>query len=786
MIFKNLVLDAFQEKAINHIKNGHSVLISAPTGTGKTLIADFVTENHIFRSGRVIYTSPIKALSNQKYREYCDFFGSNNIGLMTGDFKININASFVIMTTEILRNILYSDDNDYIESIVSVIFDEIHYIGDEDRGVAWEESIIKLPSEVQIIGLSATIPNIKELAEWISYIKGKRVYYVRETKRYVPLKYYIFARGHDLTEIRKSEDIKEFISSFYTRLGHGSTSVRKNSQTANHMETVKYLGTGYFPLLYFNFNRKQCEEYARLLAENFDYLSPSEKGAINKEIAVISESYADMYLKEIQDLHSILEKGIGFHHSGMNPVYKRLVEILVEKGLIKVLYCTSTFALGLNFPVKTVVFGSISKFNGVATMPLTSQQFHQKAGRAGRRGIDDVGHVIITSKLRDFNAEILMKYITGYTEKVKSAFDLSFNSIINLLYLNPPETIDSVLLQSFWAFQEKPDIRMQNKELQAKKENLSSLTSFVCTFDSDLHENRIKNDKRRLRSILKQIRDAKRRIRHLENITRDDTDIVSKNMKMLNKKRLHLNNLEKRRDHLINNSEEYICRDCIHYEKCALSKKSILKLRSQINHLNKSIKEKEGYLSNEFWGKVDILKGLGYLTEDLSFESGAYILKEIQINELLLTEIILENVFEKLDHNEINALCASLGSRASKKSAFDYQIELLVPYMDLVSRIADKLVKIGAVDSKNEIEYDFGLSGYAYMWSSGISWSDMMSYLSSYESPISVSGDLVYSFRRGIDILRQVMSAYRNDDKMYSKLKECIGRMDRDIISIVI
>lgn len=784
MIFKNFILDKFQEQAINHIEQGHSIIVSAPTGTGKTLIADYVIEKHIFQKGRIIYTAPIKALSNQKYREYTDLFGKDNIGLITGDFKINTNASFLLMTTEILRNILYSDDKDYIESIVCVIFDEIHFIGDEERGVVWEESIIKLPADTQIIGLSATIPNIGELTDWISYIKNKKIYYVKETKRHVPLKFYLCAKGFPLKPLHKSEDIRNFISEFFDK-NQNRIPLMKNDQTANHIDIIKILGNSYFPMLYFNFNRKQCEEYARYLSNRFNFLNKAEKKQINIAIQKLKESYEELFLKEMNDLSSILDKGIGFHHSGMNPIYKRLVEELIEKGLIKVLYCTSTFALGLNFPVKTVVFGSISKFNGITTMPLTSQQFHQKAGRAGRRGIDEVGNVIITTKIRDFSPAIIEKYIKGKTEKIKSSFDLSYNSIVNLLYLNPRDSIENILLNSFWAYQERPEISHYQRQLEEKRSRLTKKIDFECTYDEELYNRRLKKDKQKIGILEKSIKKANKKIKKLERDLKQQV-YQSKIEKQISKARLNLNNLEKKVYNYLSSSNNYICLDCIHYEKCALKRRDILKLNKKVNQLRKTIKEKENYLSVEFWAKVDILKNLAYINEDNSFNTGALVLKDIQINELLITELILENVFEDLDQNEINALATALGSRSSKKSLFNYRIQSLEPYISLIEKIIDKLYKCRAISSKKDIEFDFGISGYGYLWSNGVSWNDMMKYLSEYQNPISVSGDLVYSFRRAIDILRQIMHVYRDNKEMFDKLKSAIDRMDRDIVSMVL
>lgn len=448
MQFKGFTLDKFQEEAVNEIEKNNSVVVSAPTGSGKTLIADYIIDKDLRKGVKVIYTAPIKALSNQKYKEFSKDYGKKNIGLLTGDIVINPNAPILIMTTEIYRNMALTEDK-FLEDISYVIFDEIHYINDIERGYVWEESIIFSRENVRFLCLSATIPNASEFADWIGTIKKHNVSVVKSTKRNVPLHRHFYDSELgicSLQEINKVNDIPDY------NYIHGKRRRRRpRIKPPSHVELVKEI-KDMLPCFFFVFSRINCERNAEQLlkASLFSY---------NKEITNIIRKKLSKVTPEINKLCStrVLRKtlpyGIGFHHAGLLPVIKELVEELFGGGYIKVLYTTETFAVGINMPAKTVCFQSLRKFDGINFRYLNSKEYFQIAGRAGRRGIDKEGFSFAMIDRRDFDFLLLHKITDKDIEPIKSHFRLSVNTVLNIIKRHSPEKIKKILQMNFYTFQ---------------------------------------------------------------------------------------------------------------------------------------------------------------------------------------------------------------------------------------------------------------------------------------------------------------------------------------------
>jgi superfamily II RNA helicase len=440
MEFKGLILDEFQVEAIGYIEENRSVVVSAPTGTGKTLIADYTIDKFLKEKRRVVYTAPIKALSNQKYKDFMNYFGKEMVGIMTGDVVINPNAPLLVMTTEIYRNMLLSKD-EMIDYLSYVIFDEIHYISDRERGTVWEESIIFSPPAIRFLCLSATIPNALEFADWISAIKGHKVEVVTYTQRAVPLTHYVFEKTLGICKIEDLQHIKG--------IPHVCQRGKRNFKElpAYHLDLVKELGDK-LPCIYFSFNRKNCEKYAKELSRVRDYATPQQKSEI---VRIIRDNVASEVkdMLSYQRLRECLSKGIAYHHAGMLPNLKEIVEKLFERGLISILYATETFAVGVNMPAKTVCFDSFEKYDGVSFRYLNSKEYFQIAGRAGRRGIDKEGTVIaLVDRVRtDVNK---VKQVTDKDlEPIISQFRLSFNTVLNLVRNHTDAEIDTILKSNF-------------------------------------------------------------------------------------------------------------------------------------------------------------------------------------------------------------------------------------------------------------------------------------------------------------------------------------------------
>ncbi|KAJ2979120.1 hypothetical protein NUW58_g7285 [Xylaria curta] len=467
-------LDPFQRLSISSIERDESVLVSAHTSAGKTVVAEYAIAQCLKKNQRVIYTSPIKALSNQKYREFNEAFG--DVGLMTGDVTINPTASCLVMTTEILRSMLYRG-SEIMREVAWVVFDEIHYMRDKSRGVVWEETIILLPDKVRYVFLSATIPNAFQFAEWIAKIHRQACHVVYTDFRPTPLQNYFFPAGgsgiflvvdekgvfreHNfnktmqLIEERKAAEAND-PNAKQTGKGKNKKNFKgkqNDSQQADIQKIVKMIMSKNFnPVIVFSFSKRECEMFA-VHTSKYAFNDDSEKQMVRKVFtsAIESLSEEDRELPQIQNILPLLEKGIGVHHSGLLPILKETIEILFQEGLIKVLFATETFSIGLNMPAKTVVFTKVTKFDGTAMRPLTPSEYVQMSGRAGRRGLDERGIVImmVDEKLEPETAKGV---VIGQQDRLNSAFHLGYNMVLNLLRIEAISP-DFMLENCFFQFQ---------------------------------------------------------------------------------------------------------------------------------------------------------------------------------------------------------------------------------------------------------------------------------------------------------------------------------------------
>jgi superfamily II RNA helicase len=447
MRYKNFTLDPFQEDSIKAIENNFSVVVSAPTGSGKTLIADYVIDKH--RNEKVIYTAPIKALSNQKYRDFSIEFGTDKVGLMTGDIVINPHANILIMTTEVYRNMVISED-EAIKDVAYVIFDEVHFINDIERGYVWEESIIYSPQQVRFLCLSATIPNAVEFTNWIQAIKKHEVKTIVATKRNVPLEHHFYDYELGITTLEKIKSAKSI-----PQYHHVMRSKRRHKirvPPPSHIELIKDIKEDKLPCFFFHFSRRACQENARDLARKS--LFPKNPKALQIFNQHLKDAPSDVNkLKSTQVLKETITQGIAFHHAGILPILKEAIEDLFSQGLIKVLYVTETFAVGINMPAKTVCFSSLRKFDGRNFRYLNSKEYFQMAGRAGRRGIDKIGYAITMIYRPTFNYPEIKSITSKDMEPIQSQFRLSVNSVLNLINLHSEKEIEHILRMSFYSYQ---------------------------------------------------------------------------------------------------------------------------------------------------------------------------------------------------------------------------------------------------------------------------------------------------------------------------------------------
>jgi ATP-dependent RNA helicase HelY len=472
----NFPLDGFQRDAIRVLLEGDSVLVAAPTGTGKTVVAEFGIWDSFKRTGRVLYTTPIKALSNQKYRDLRAVYG-DDVGLLTGDVSENRDARIVVMTTEVLRNMLLQTPWD-LDTVEAVIFDEIHYLADPERGTTWEESIILCPEHVQLICLSATVSNADEIAAWIS--RGHRpIRLITYNERAVPLAlHYFYDNKLNLAIDHTGKLVKDFPHTggelrrqAGRRAGFGRKRTERSQPEMDEpqpREIVDALAAAdMLPTIYFLFSRSDCQAFAeRLAIMRPNLISERQEALIEQTITAVLANMRpeDRQLGQVQTITELARKGIGFHHAGLLPILKQLVELLFSRGLMEVVFATDTLALGVNMPARTVVVGRMSKWDGRRRRLLIPNEFQQMAGRAGRRGMDKFGHVVVPYSPW-FSFRETVEIATGELEPVRSAFAVRYNTVLNLW--DPPDgdRVRAMLLQSLAQFQSSQRIRSLEDEI---------------------------------------------------------------------------------------------------------------------------------------------------------------------------------------------------------------------------------------------------------------------------------------------------------------------------------
>lgn len=456
-------LSEFQTKAIHAIENGKHVLITAHTGSGKTLPAEYAIEFFTKMGKNVIYTAPIKALSNQKFNEFTKKFPHLSVGIFTGDNKHNPKADVLIMTTEILQNKLFDPKSSHldfdIDNLGCVVFDEVHYIDDEERGTVWEQSIILLPNDVQMVMLSATIGEKEEFAKWIERIKERDVVICETNVRVVPLHFYTFltttkkiVETSDKPMKRLLEDNQKQLNCFKNQdMMFNELVIEQNKKCINYIKKDPYSlsrkhvlndlcgvlrDREMFPALCFVFSRRQVEEMAREISVSL-FLEGEQDYEVEPVVRQLLVSRVKnwkeyMMLPEYHIYLDLLRKGIGIHHAGMLPIFRELIEILYDQKYIKMLFATETFAIGLNMPTKTVCFSSLYKHDGTRLRPLHSHEFTQMSGRAGRRNIDTLGHVILLTNLYDPLETNYYYKITNSSPKIlKSKFKIGYNLVLH-------------------------------------------------------------------------------------------------------------------------------------------------------------------------------------------------------------------------------------------------------------------------------------------------------------------------------------------------------------------
>lgn len=646
-------LSNFQKYAIESIVTGNHSLVCAPTGSGKTLVADFAIDYMVSLGKKVIYTSPIKALSNQKFYEFTNKYPDISFGLLTGDIKTNPEANVLIMTAEILLNKLYSKDAttsvNYFDMNIDrelgcVIMDEVHYINDEERGHVWEETIMNLPEQVQMVMLSATLDSPEKFAEWCEkrWTNEKTVYLTCENFRQVPLTHYMFITcNNSIFKIIKDKDKQNDIRTIINKPLRIQTSNGIYEETnyfkikkmlelfsnnkvyvkRQHIlnEVCKYMvDNSMMPALCFVLSRKLLEECANevtvvLLEDDskVPYIINYECEKILRKLPNYKEY---LNLPEYINLVKLLEKGIAIHHAGVMPIFREMVEILYSKGYIKLLFATETFSVGLNMPTKSVVFTDINKYDGKIKRIFYSHEYTQMAGRAGRRGIDTVGHVIhLNNLIKNIDSTNYKIMMNGKPQILKSKFKISYNNVLNHILNNTSPC----------------DIFYKNSII-----------------DSDINRE-IDVAKNELEMIEKNFNDYNMRTE--VNIVEEYIDLINKRNLCVNKKRRECDKII---EYLIQ-TYKYIEADASVFKNYLLKKNNIISI----------VENKENILDLLFNNIMTILIERRFIIQCVNDEiaiekyklslTGKTALKINEVHSLIFSELIHGNIFDDLRQIQI-------------------------------------------------------------------------------------------------------------------------------------
>ena len=473
--------DPFQRRAIEAIDREASLLVAAPTGAGKTVLADYAIERSLAAGERVVYTAPIKALSNQKFRDFSTRHGEQ-VGILTGDVTLNPSAPLLIMTTEIYRNTVL-ENPDRLAAYRWVIFDEIHYLDDPERGTVWEEAILFTPPHMAILALSATIPNVEELARWIRSLHDRPIEVIQESSRPVPLQVLFQCHNCIVPTLQdlKREGFQGAAAWAVTRSRHHRRHHERwgGGGAPNRLETLlrELTHEARLPCIIFTFGRRRAEETAWEVSRLLE-LPPAECAALRMLFESLAARFGVSHDRSLQALRPLIDRGVGYHHAGMLPMTKEVVERCFTSRLMKLIVTTETFALGINMPARSVVLDDVKKRSDDGFALLRRRDFLQMAGRAGRRGMDEAGFVYLRVNPRHVSYAELQQLLHGPPEPVRSRFNMAYATLLNL-YRRHGDGVADIFPHTLYYLQTSGASRSRGLELIRQKLSLLKAMGYL-------------------------------------------------------------------------------------------------------------------------------------------------------------------------------------------------------------------------------------------------------------------------------------------------------------------
>ncbi len=758
-------LDDFQEEALFHINNGKSVVVCAPTGAGKTCIAQMAIHKALNEGHRIFYTTPLKALSNQKYSDFSEKYGTDKVGLLTGDTSINRSAQIVVMTTEVFRNMLYGTNfgsvSDNLKDVRYVVLDEVHYMNDEQRGTVWEESIIYCPTNVQIIALSATVANSQQLTDWINTVHS-RTELVYTDFRPVPLRYYYYdsSKPNDILPLltpdgKLNKKIKPESKAKY----FGRRSKMPQRQVAKDVVSILHK-KNMLPAIYFTFSRKKCDEQMEKCA-GLCLTTPDEQ----KEIKRIVDDYIaeNPYLYNNKHLEYIL-CGVASHHAGLLPGWKVLVEKLFQKGLIKVVFATETLAAGINMPARSTVISAVSKRTDSGHRMLTPSEFLQMSGRAGRRGMDEIGYVTIIGTAFQSPEEVA-QLVTSEANPLESRFSPTYSMVINLLQRFTLDEAKELILKSFGYYSSTTRLTPLMKQMQEINDEIENFKSFKCPFNrtaKDMFEyNKLRNTYVEQRKTVKIMR------------------------KQVNKKKPesveYFKDFEFKTKQLLHTVQSYQCDTCKLYRKHMKQTELLDRFEKRADKLEKTIEYEKDIYWRKFLNHTYALEKAGYLENRYPNEKGLTIGAIRAENELFLAEIIFSGILDTLKVDELASVICAITTEDLRADVYP-EIPISKGTRKALNKIKDIRRRLTVLQRDFDIDTEMYINSYysplIEYWVNGGEWEELVEQVPSGE------GDVVRCFKRTIDVLRQLTVIPNVSDELVQNARAAIDAINRSPVDI--
>lgn len=743
-------LDPFQIEACHALENGKGVLVAAPTGAGKTIVGEFAVDLVINSGGKCFYTTPIKALSNQKFSELSEKYGESKVGLLTGDTSINSEAQIVVMTTEVLRNMIYSNSST-INDLKYVVMDEVHYLADKFRGAVWEEILIHLSEAVQVISLSATVSNAEEFGEWLQTVRGDTEVIVSEI-RPVPLYQHVLF-GNRLVDLfgenhKLNPELTRLERDSYRQVRGTWREKPKGPKSLTRSEVIEKLDReGLLPAITFIFSRNNCDAAVRqCLAAGIRLTNSQERSSIREVVTKNIKSLAeeDLVVLGYYEWADALERGVAAHHAGLLPAFKVTVEELFQRGLVKAVFATETLALGINMPARTVVLEKLSKWNGEGHVAISPGEYTQLTGRAGRRGIDIEGNAVILWG-NELDSTSVGGLASTRTYPLKSSFKPTYNMSINLISQFGSDKARTSLESSLAQFQADKAVVGLAKQIRKNESARDSLfIEAKCDKGDFIEYSQLRGQIKKLES------DSKRSKRKRAEI---DDEIASIRKRMKN----------------------HICHSCPDRENHSRFAERALRLQREIDGLTERINSRTNVIAKRFDRIKIILDKFGYIDNDQITKPGKMLAKIYGETDLLIAESIRADLFSNLSATDLVAVISSCIYESRNDEAAKIPRGEIQTALSGISKIYGR---IHSAETDLNLEPmrapDFGFCWASHKWASGNSLTSVLK-----GNDLTV-GDFVRSMKQIIDLLRQLRVAAPH---LQSVIDQALTKVDRGVIA---